>query len=94
MRGEGDAGYAEAQINLRDLIPLYARDAGNQYWKFMNMEALSGYPKSIQEGFPGIPANLDAATVWGGNGKIYFFKGEKFWKFDPESRPFIRCVYN
>ena len=64
--------------------------AGDKYWKFSNMRPLSGYPKGIKEGFPGIPANIDAVFVWGGNGKIYFFKGEKFWKFDPEGRPFIR----
>lgn len=33
------------------------------------------YPKDISEGFTGVPDNLDAAMVWSGNGKIYFFKG-------------------
>lgn len=35
----------------------------------------SGYPKSISDGFQGIPNSIDAAFVWSGNGKIYFFKG-------------------
>ena len=26
---------------------------------------------------------MDSAFIWGGNGKIYFFKGSKYWKFDP-----------
>jgi matrix metalloproteinase-14 (membrane-inserted) len=33
-----------------------------------------GYPKSIRSGFDGIPSFVDAAFVWSGNGKIYFFK--------------------
>ena len=47
---------------------------GSQYWKFNNQEPLPGYPKQISVGFKGIPNNVDAAFVWGGNGKIYFFK--------------------
>lgn len=35
----------------------------------------SDYPKKISDGFQGIPSDVDAAMVWGGNGKIYFFKG-------------------
>ena len=34
------------------------------------------YPKLISEGFTGIPDNVDAALVWSGNGKIYFYKGK------------------
>jgi matrix metalloproteinase-14 (membrane-inserted) len=41
-------------------------------------------------GFPGIPPNIDTVFVWSGNGKIYFTKDNFFWKFDPESRPYVR----
>ena len=41
-------------------------------------------------GFPGISDNIDVAFVWGGNNKIYFFKGTKYWKFDPVKTPHVR----
>ncbi len=46
----------------------------------------SGYPKAISKGFDGIPNRVDAAFVWSGNGKIYFFKGSKYYRFDPDDR--------
>ena len=41
----------------------------DKYWKFKNQEPQDDYPKQISEGFDGIPNNIDAALVWGGNGK-------------------------
>ena len=63
------------------MMMLLIRDS--RYWKFTNRQPAAGYPKSISEGFPGVPDNVDAAFVWGGNNKIYFFKGSQYWKFDP-----------
>ncbi len=31
----------------------------------------------ISSGFSGIPSDVDAAFVWGGNDQIYFFKVNK-----------------
>ena len=47
----------------------------------------------ISKGFDGIPDDLDAAFVWSGNGKIYFFKGREYWRFDPDQRPPVRSSY-
>lgn len=48
---------------------------GPQYWRYVGKKLDGDYPKPISEGFAGIPDDLDAALVWSGNGKIYFFKG-------------------
>lgn len=55
--------------NLDDLL-----EQGDSYWRFSDMTRDSGYPKKISAGFSGIPNSIDAAFVWSGNGKIYFFK--------------------
>lgn len=48
---------------------------GDKYWKFENTKKIYG-PKSISVGFKGVPTGIDAAVVWSGNGKTYFFKGK------------------
>ena len=54
------------------------------------MNPSGGYPKALSKGFPDIPGNLDTAFVWGGNGKIYFFKGDDYYKFDPDKTPHVQ----
>ena len=54
------------------------------------MKPYPGYPKNLRDGFPGIPNNVDTAFVWSGNGKIYFFKDNQYWKFDPQKQPHVR----
>ena len=65
----------------------------DRYWKFNNKEPVPGYPKDIGDNFEGVPNNVDAAFVWSGNGKMYFFKNNQYWKFDPSRKPPVRDVY-
>lgn len=58
---------------------------GNNYWRFRNKQVSKGYPQRISVGFQGIPDNVDAALVWSGNGKTYFFKGAQYWRYDSRS---------
>ena len=67
--------------------------AGSKYWKFRNREMERGFPQDMSNGFPGIPNNVDAVFVWGGNGKLYFIKDEFFWKFDHSTKPYVRWVW-
>ena len=66
---------------------------GSKYWRFTNFKADAEYPKELSEGFAGVPSNVDTAFVWSGNGKIYFFKGSKYWRFDPTQKPPIKSTY-
>ncbi|KAM3920437.1 matrix metalloproteinase-18-like [Leptodactylus fuscus] len=66
---------------------------GDQYWKYDNDKMEPGYPKPINEGFPGVPNSVDAAftqpaIVAKGNRvireeRIFFIKGKKFYLYDP-----------
>lgn len=48
---------------------------GSKYYKLTDDSVAAGYPKSILDGWPGLPSNIDAAVTWPGNSKTYFFKG-------------------
>ena len=50
---------------------------------FFNLLCLAGYPRSISADWDGLPSSLDAAFTWT-NGKTYFFKGDKYYKFDDD----------
>ncbi|XP_071953418.1 macrophage metalloelastase-like [Antedon mediterranea] len=54
---------------------------GNNYWLITDTGAANGYPKPIQEGWPGLPNKLDAGFFWERSGKTYFFKGNKYWRY-------------
>ena len=53
-----------------------------RFWVYKNKERLYG-PADISElNLPEELANLDAALEWRRNGKLYFFKGTQYWRYD------------
>ena len=54
----------------------------SRFWVFKNKDWFYG-PANIQQlGLTTELANMDAALEWKRNGKIYFFKGSKYWRYD------------
>lgn len=69
----GLPGNIDAAFTYKNGKTYFFKDS--KYWRYTGKRMDGDYPKEISEGFTGIPDNVDAAMVWGGNGKIYFFKG-------------------
>lgn len=54
---------------------------GKQLYLFNSQYLIPGYPKPISRlGLPESLEKLDAAMVWGHNGKTYFYSGTMYWK--------------
>lgn len=54
---------------------------GRQYYVYSSADLDYGYPRPLTD--LGLPANLkkiDGATVWGHNGKTFFFSGSEYWR--------------
>ncbi|XP_078662472.1 stromelysin-3-like [Branchiostoma floridae x Branchiostoma belcheri] len=52
---------------------------GHRYWVFDANNLESG-PHQISD--LGLPSNLDAVLPWRSNGKTYFFRGNKYWRYN------------
>jgi len=42
-------------------------------------------PHNISDSWPGLPGNIDAALTWNDTDSTYFFKGDKYWKFQGQT---------
>eukprot|EP00906_Rhabdomonas_costata_P013706 RCo019663 len=54
---------------------------GDVYYRVEGRHVEQGYPKPIEVGWPGIPPRVDAVFEGPEADKIYFFKGDKFWRY-------------
>ncbi|CAK8672150.1 unnamed protein product [Clavelina lepadiformis] len=59
---------------------------GSRVYRFVGERRVRGYPLPISSVYFGIPSNIDAVFQWSGNGKIYFTKGAKYWRYNPQRR--------
>lgn len=57
----------------------------SRFWVYRNKEYIHGPAQISQLNLPDELANVDAAFQWVRNGKIYFFKGSRYWRFTSTS---------
>lgn len=51
-------------------------------WRFdVYRRPLGKNPQPISKEFRGLPSGIDAAFVWGRNDKLYFFKGDQYYRY-------------
>ncbi|KRT82150.1 Peptidase [Oryctes borbonicus] len=54
---------------------------GRNYYVFTGTEVERGYPRPLTSlGLPERLDKIDGATVWGHNGKTFFFSGHEYWR--------------
>ncbi|KAK3719198.1 hypothetical protein QZH41_011746 [Actinostola sp. cb2023] len=74
-----DAGFLRRSDNVTFIFK------GDKVWMFKNRSPLKDKALSITNPELNLPselANMDAALQWARNGKVYFFKGNQYWRYD------------
>ncbi|XP_035753061.1 stromelysin-1-like [Egretta garzetta] len=80
-----DAAY---EIPEKDKTVIFK---GNEFWVVRGDAILPGYPQKIYTlGFSKDVTKIDAAFYNGNEGKIYYFRGDKFWSYDKRSQSMDR----
>ena len=69
--------------------------AGDVYFKVERnkeneIDVVEGYPKAISTGWDGLEGNIDAAFTNETISASYFFKGDRYWKYDFESQTMFK----
>lgn len=60
---------------------------GDKYWVFKEVTAEPGYPHSLVELGSCLPREgIDTALRWEPVGKTYFFKGDRYWRYNEDKR--------
>uniref|UniRef100_A0A8C3AVI8 Matrix metallopeptidase 15 n=1 Tax=Cyclopterus lumpus TaxID=8103 RepID=A0A8C3AVI8_CYCLU len=59
----------------------------SKYWVFREADVLPGYPQPLHGYGQGVPAHkIDTAIWWEPNGHTYFFSGDRYWRYNEETR--------
>ncbi|XP_068168686.1 matrix metalloproteinase-15 [Antennarius striatus] len=59
----------------------------DRYWVFREADVLPGYPQPLREYGQGVPVHkIDTAIWWEPNGFTYLFSGDRYWRYNEETR--------
>ncbi|KAM4553645.1 matrix metalloproteinase-14 isoform 1-T3 [Fundulus diaphanus] len=59
----------------------------DRYWVFREADVLPGYPQPLHQYGRGIPTQkIDTAIWWEPNEYTYFFSGDRYWRYNEETR--------
>lgn len=79
---EGLPSDLDAALYLEDNDKKTYFFKGCLYYRFSGVILDGGYPKAIPNHWSGLPCDVDAAIVWSKNGRIYFFKGNQYYRYN------------